>query len=414
VNPEADQLWRAPRWALAVLLAVLGMLGPFSIDTYIPAFSGIARALDATPVQMQQTLSAYLFGFAFMNLFHGALADSFGRRPVILWGIAVFAVASAGCALSQTVGQLVLFRGLQGLSTGAGIVVSRAVVRDMFPPAQAQQVMSQVTIYFGVAPAIAPIIGGWLLVHAGWHSVFWFLTGVGVVLWVANFRLLPETLHFTQRQPFNVRNLMRGYWQLGASPRFLLLALASGVPFNGMFLYVLAAPAFLGEHLDLAPTEFFWFFLLTIAGIIGGAWVSGRLAGKIPPKRQIRHGFLIMVLVSLANVAANFLFVPRAGWALLPIAVFAFGWALMVPVVTLLVLDLYPERRGLASSLQAVIGSTANGVVAGAITPLVMHSTRALAVTSLLMLCVGLAAWIWLHRHWPEIGRLKTAEVPLA
>ncbi|HXE51128.1 MAG TPA: multidrug effflux MFS transporter [Ramlibacter sp.] len=414
MNPEADQLWRAPRWALAVLLAVLGMLGPFSIDTYIPAFSGIARALDATPVQMQQTLSAYLFGFAFMNLFHGALADSFGRRPVILWGIAVFAVASAGCALSQTVGQLVLFRGLQGLSTGAGIVVSRAVVRDMFPPAQAQQVMSQVTIYFGVAPAIAPIIGGWLLVHAGWHSVFWFLTGVGVVLWVANFRLLPETLHFTQRQPFNVRNLMRGYWQLGASPRFLLLALASGVPFNGMFLYVLAAPAFLGEHLDLAPTEFFWFFLLTIAGIIGGAWVSGRLAGKIPPKRQIRHGFLIMVLVSLANVAANFLFVPRAGWALLPIAVFAFGWALMVPVVTLLVLDLYPERRGLASSLQAVIGSTANGVVAGAITPLVMHSTRALAVTSLLMLCVGLAAWIWLHRHWPEIGRLKTAEVPLA
>jgi len=381
------------------------MLGPFSIDTYIPAFSGIARALDATPVQMQQTLSAYLFGFAFMNLFHGALADSFGRRPVILWGIAVFALASAGCALSQSIGQLVFFRGLQGLSTGAGIVVSRAVIRDMFPPAQAQQVMSQVTIYFGVAPAIAPIIGGWLFVHAGWHSIFWFLTGVGVVLWMANFRLLPETLHVTQRQPFNVRNLMQGYWQLGASPRFLLLALASGVPFNGMFLYVLAAPAFLGEHLGLAPTEFFWFFVLTIAGIMGGAWVSGRLAGKIPPRRQIRHGFLIMVVVSLVNVAANFMLAPSAAWALLPIAVFAFGWAMMVPVVTLLVLDLHPERRGLASSLQAVIGSTANGLVAGVIAPLVMHSTRALALTSLLMMSVGLASWFLLHRRWPEIGR---------
>ncbi|HEX9719920.1 MAG TPA: multidrug effflux MFS transporter [Ramlibacter sp.] len=405
MNPDADQLWRAPRWALAVLLALLGMLGPFSIDTYIPAFSGIARALDATPVQMQQTLSAYLFGFAFMNLFHGALADSFGRRPVILWGIAVFALASAGCALSQSIGQLVFFRGLQGLSTGAGIVVSRAVIRDMFPPAQAQQVMSQVTIYFGVAPAIAPIIGGWLFVHAGWHSIFWFLTGVGVVLWMANFRLLPETLHVTQRQPFNVRNLMQGYWQLGASPRFLLLALASGVPFNGMFLYVLAAPAFLGEHLGLAPTEFFWFFVLTIAGIMGGAWVSGRLAGKIPPRRQIRHGFLIMVVVSLVNVAANFMLAPSAAWALLPIAVFAFGWAMMVPVVTLLVLDLHPERRGLASSLQAVIGSTANGLVAGVIAPLVMHSTRALALTSLLMMSVGLASWFLLHRRWPEIGR---------
>jgi MFS transporter, DHA1 family, multidrug resistance protein len=409
VNPQADQLWRAPRWALAALLALLGMLGPFSIDTYIPAFSGIAGALGATPVEMQQTLSAYLFGFAFMNLFHGALADSFGRRPVVLWGIAVFTLASAGCALSQSIGQLVLFRGLQGLSTGAGIVVSRAVIRDMFPPAQAQQVMSQVTIYFGVAPAIAPIVGGWLFVHAGWHAIFWFLTGVGIALWIANFRLLPETLHESHRQPFNVRNLMQGYGQLGSNPRFLLLALASGVPFNGMFLYVLAAPAFLGEHLGLEPTQFFWLFLLTIAGIMGGAWGSGKLAGRITPRRQIRYGFTIMLAVSLANVAANFIFPPRAAWALAPIAIFSFGWALMVPVVTLLVLDLYPERRGLASSLQAVIGSTANGFVAGAIAPLVMHSTRMLAVTSLLMMSVGLVSWLFVHRRWPETGRTISA-----
>ncbi len=409
MNPNADQLWRAPRWALAVLLAVLGMLGPFSIDTYIPAFSGIAKALGATPVEMQQTLSAYLFGFAFMNLFHGALADSFGRRPVVLWGIAVFTLASAGCALSQTVGQLVVFRAIQGLSTGAGIVVSRAVIRDMFPPAQAQKVMSQVTIYFGVAPAIAPIIGGWLFVHAGWHSIFWFLTGVGVVLWTANFRLLPETLHGSQRQPFNVRNLMQGYAQLGSDPRFLLLALASGIPFNGMFLYVLSAPAFLGDLLHLEPTQFFWFFLLTIGGIMAGSWTSGRLAGRVPPKQQIRYGFVVMLTVSLANVAANLLFPPHPAWALLPIAAFAFGWALMVPVVTLLVLDLYPERRGLSSSLQAFIGSAANGLVAGAVAPLVMHSGKALAVASILFLSIGLGAWLFLHRRWPEIGRAISA-----
>ena len=409
MNPNAEQIWRAPRWALAALLALLGMLGPFSIDTYIPAFSGIGKALGATPVEMQQTLSAYLFGFAFMNLFHGALADSFGRRPVVLWGIAVFTLASAGCALSQTVGHLVIFRALQGLSTGAGIVVSRAVIRDMFPPAQAQKVMSQVTIYFGVAPAIAPIIGGWLFVHAGWHSIFWFLTGVGVLLWTANFKLLPETLHDSQRQPFNVRNLMQGYRQLGSDARFLLLALASGVPFNGIFLYVLAAPAFLGEHLGLAPQQFFWFFLLTISGIMAGSWTSGRLAGRVPPKQQIRYGFVVMVLVSAANVVANWLFPPHPVWALLPIAIFAFGWALMVPVVTLLVLDLYPERRGLSSSLQAFIGSTANGLVAGVIAPLVMHSTRALALASLLFLSVGLGAWLFLHRRWPEIGRAISA-----
>lgn len=390
---------------MAVLLALLGMLGPFSIDTYIPAFSGIAAALHASPVQMQQTLSAYLFGFAFMNLFHGALADSFGRRPVVLWGIGVFTLASAGCAMAQNVEQLVLFRALQGLSTGAGIVVSRAVIRDMFAPAQAQKVMSQVTIYFGAAPAIAPIVGGWLLVHTGWHSIFWFLTAVGVALWIANYRMLPETLHEDEKQPFQVRHLMRGYWQLGSSPRFLLLALASGVPFNGMFLYVLGAPAFLGEHLGLAPQQFFWFFLLTISGIMSGAWLSGRLAGVIAPKRQIRHGFLIMLLSSLVNVAANLLFPAHVSWALIPIAIFAFGWALMVPVVTLMVLDLYPARRGMASSLQAFIGSLANGTVAGILVPLVMHSTQLMALASLAMMAVGLGAWILLHRRWPEIGR---------
>jgi len=405
MNPQAQDLWRAPRWALAILLAVLGMLGPFSIDTYIPAFSGIATALGASPVEMQQTLSAYLFGFAFMNLFHGALSDSFGRRPVVLCGLAMFTLASAGCALSQSIAQLVAFRALQGLSTGAGIVVSRAVIRDMFPPHEAQRVMSQVTIYFGVAPAIAPIVGGWLFVHLGWHSVFWFLTLVGVALWVANLRLLPESLPPAQRQPFHMRHLLHGYWELCSSPRFLLLALASGVPFNGMFLYVLSAPAFLGEHLALAPTQFFWFFILTISGIMGGAWLSGRLAGRIAPKRQIRDGFLIMLVTSVANLAANLLVPAHVSWALFPIALFAFGWALMVPVVTLLVLDLYPERRGMASSLQAVVGSTANGIVAGVVAPLVMHSTVWLAGASLLLMAVGLLAWVYLHHRWPEIGR---------
>ena len=395
MNPDATTLWRAPQWALAVLLACLGMLGPFSIDTYLPAFSGIAQTIGATPIEMQQTLSAYLFGFAVMNLFHGALSDSFGRRPVVLWGVAAFTLASAGCALSQHIGALVFFRAVQGMSAGAGIVVSRAVIRDMFPPADAQRVMSQVTIYFGVAPAIAPIIGGFLFVHVGWHSIFWFLTAVGAVLWFANFRLLPETLHASHAQPFNVPHLMRGYWQLGSSPRFLMLALASGIPFNGMFLYVLSAPVFLGEHLGLAPGQFFWLFLLTIGGIMAGAFLSGRLAGRIKPKHQIRRGLTIMCVVSLANLALNLTFTPQAWWALLPIGLYSFGWALMVPVVTLMVLDMAPDRRGMASSLQACIGASANGLVAGLISPLVMHSTVLLALASTLMMSIGVLAWIW-------------------
>lgn len=399
MNPEASNLWRAPRWALAVMLAGLAMLGPFSIDTYLPAFSGIAAALQATPVQMQQTLSSYLFGFALMNLFHGALSDSFGRRPVVLWGMAVFTLASVGCALSGSIGQLVFWRTVQGMSAGAGMVVSRAIIRDMFAPSEAQRVMSQVTIFFGVAPAIAPMIGGFLFVHADWHSIFWFLVAVGVILFVANWRLLPETLHKDMVQPFQVGPLMRGYWRLCSNRRFLLLALASGIPFNGMFLYVLAAPVFVGEHLGLAPTQFFWFFCFAIGGIMGGAWLSGRLAGKIRPKQQIRRGFTIMFVFASLNVLLNLLLPPSPFWALPVIGAFSFGWALMVPVVTLMVLDEVPERRGMASSLQACIGSAANGLVAGLVVPLVMHSTLTLALGSMSMMAIGLTAWLAVKRE---------------
>jgi DHA1 family bicyclomycin/chloramphenicol resistance-like MFS transporter len=401
MNPQAAHLWPGPRWTLALLLACLGMLGPFSIDTYLPAFSGIAATLGATPMQMQQTLSSYLLGFAVMNLFHGALSDSFGRRPVVLAGVALFTVASVGCAMSNSIAALVAFRALQGVSAGAGMVVSRAVIRDMFPPADAQRVMSQVTIYFGIAPAIAPLFGGFLYAHLGWHSIFWLLVLLGLALWMAMWRWLPETLAPAARHPFAAGSLMRGYAGLLRSRRFMALVLASGVPFNGMFLYVLSAPVFLGEHLHLAPTQFFWFFLLTIAGIMGGAWASGRLAGRIKPRHQIRHGFLIMLVTSLVNVALNLLFTPHVAWALIPLAVFAFGWALMVPVVTLMALDQAPERRGMASSVQSCVGSLANAAVAGVVAPLVMHSTIALALTSMVMMGIGVVAWVWVK---PQVG----------
>jgi len=395
--------WDKPVWVLAALLAALSTLGPFAIDTYLPAFDAITQSLDATPVQMQQTLSGYLLGFSIMMLFHGALSDSFGRRSVTLVGLAIFALASVMCATATHVGTLILGRVLQGMSCGAGIVVGRAVVRDVFDAADAQRLMSQITLFFGVAPAIAPVIGGWLSTLAGWRAVFWFLALVPTLLFILAWSALPETLPPEKRQPFSLRSLARGYWSIGTDRRFLLLAIASGVPFNAMFVFILAAPAMLGHHLGMPPTQFFWLFCSGIGGIMGGAWVSGRLAGRMARERQVRLGFIALLSVATLNVLWHSFMAPTPVSAILPVGLTAFGWSMLTPVVTLMVMDRFPERLGMAASVQGSIASFTNAVVAGVIVPIAMSSVRNLAIASLCMGVIGWAAWktfrVWQRRE---------------
>jgi DHA1 family bicyclomycin/chloramphenicol resistance-like MFS transporter len=398
-TPSAPIVWRGPRWTLALLLASLATLGPFSIDTYLPAFGGIAASIGATPVQLQQTLSGYLLGFALMNLFHGALSDSLGRRPVIVAGMGLFALASAGCALAGDIGTLIAFRVLQGMCAGAGMVIGRAVIRDLFEPIAAMKLNAQVTLFFGVAPAIAPLIGGWLFVLAGWHSIFWFLTAIGAVLAFVSWRWLPESLPVEKRQPLHLGSLLRGYAGLVRNPRFLALVAASSVPFNGMFIYVLSAPVFAGELLGLAPTQFFWLFVATIAGIMAGAQVAGRLAGRVRLRTQVRVAFAVMALACAANVAIHLVLPPNPWWSIPPVALYAFGWSVMTPVAMMLVLDQAPDRRGMAASVQASLGSAFNAVVAGMLAPLVMHSTLRLALAAMVMMVLGLLAWSWVKRR---------------
>ena len=163
----------------------MSALGPFSIDTYLPSFHDIAEKLGATPIQVQQTLSAYLAAFALMTLWHGALADRFGRRRVVLLALALFAIASGGCAFATRIEHLWFWRAMQGVTAGAGIVISRAIVRDLYDGPPAQRLMSQITMMFALAPAIAPVIGGWLQTLFGWRSIFAFLVLSTAALWLA-------------------------------------------------------------------------------------------------------------------------------------------------------------------------------------------------------------------------------------
>ena len=403
--------WVKPLWRLAALLAALAMLGPFAIDTYLPAFKSISASLAATPFQMQQTLSAYLLGFSLMMLLHGALSDSFGRRPVILGGLGVFALASAICGVADHIGLFIAGRVLQGMSCGAGMVVGRAIVRDLFDAVQAQRLMSQITLFFGIAPAIAPIIGGWLLTLIGWRSIFWFMMTAAIVLFILALITLPETLPMERRQSFAPAPLAHGYWSVLSESRFLLLTVASGVPFSGVFIFILSAPTLLGEHLGLPPTQFFWLFVFCISGIMGGAWTSGRLAGRMLRERQIHIGFSIILTVAVVNVLWHLFFPPTQVSVIGPVCLIAFGWSLLTPCVTLMVLDLFPRRLGLASSLQAFFSGLSNAVTAGIIAPLAMGSVESLAAVSALMGFAGLLSWN-LYRGGIRRGRWGTHNIP--
>ena len=387
-----------PRWLLALLLAALATLGPFAVDTYMPAFGGMGHDLNASLLEMQQTLSIYLAAFAFMFLFHGALSDSFGRKPIILVGLLVFALASVGCALSQSIGQLIFFRALQGISVGAGMVVGRAMIRDLFNVTDAQKMMSMVTLWFGLAPAVAPILGGHLYTWFGWPAIFWFMAGFTVLLIIMSHLCFHETLPEQARQSFRPRPLLNGYLEVGASPAFLLLSLGVGLNFNGFFLYIVSAPVFLPEHLKLGPEQYAWLFLPGIAGIMTGAYLSGRDAGKRQPEKTVARAYRFMIAAALVNLIYAWTLPPSLPWVIVPIFFYALGCSMAMPSFSLIVLDMFPTRRGMATSLQGFISGIVNAIVAGIISPAVSQSPHWLATGMFVLMLGGLLCWVGYRR----------------
>lgn len=385
---------------LALLLAGLAMFGPFSIDTIFPAFLLLGERLQVDQVAVQQTVSVYLLFYGLMSLAHGPLSDAFGRRRVILGGLVVFIAASIGCALSRDLTTLLVFRALQGVSAGVGVIVGRAVIRDLYHGADAQRLMSQVSMIFGVAPAIAPIIGGWILLGGGdWPLIFWFLFSFAALLLLATGKWLPETLPVEERTPLSTGALLRSYVRMGSNPRLLRLSAAGAFNFSGIFLYIASAPVLVMQHLKLGEGGFAWLFIPTIGGMTVGSFLSGRMAGRMTAQRQVSIGFALCGVSALVNLAyvlsVSQIAVP---WAVLPIFLGGVGMALIFPILALAVLDMYPHQRGLASSMQMFLQLMINTVVAGMISPLLSSRPLHLALGYGGFFAIGASFWYW-ERH---------------
>ncbi|KAB7764591.1 multidrug effflux MFS transporter [Xanthomonas maliensis] len=397
---------------MALLLAGLSMFGPFSIDTIFPAFSQLSRRLAVDEVAIQQTISVYLLAYGLMSLAHGPLSDAWGRKRVILGGLLLFVAGSIGCALSRDLPTLLAFRALQGLSAGVGMIVGRAVIRDLFQGHDAQRLMSQVSMIFGIAPAIAPIIGGWLLLTgAGWPLIFWFLTGFAVVLTLTTLIWLPETHPPQARTALRPGRLLRDYVRIGFNPRFQRLAAAGAFNFAGIFLYIASAPVLIMGHLKLGEGDFAWLFVPTIGGMTLGSFLSGRMAGRIEPVRQIRIGFICCGVAAVVNLAYTFVVTQIAlPWAVLPIFLAGLGMALIFPILALAVLDMYPQQRGLASSLQAFTQLMTNTLVAGVLSPLLSTDPHHLALGMAGFFLLGWLFWRWERRSGRRLRRQQAAE----
>ena len=378
---------------LALLLAALSMLGPFSVDTYLPAFGVIARTLDASALEVQQTLTAYMASFAVMILWHGALSDAFGRRSIIMGSLAVYAAASLGCAAASSVGYLWAFRMLQGVSAGAGVVIGRAITRDLYSGTEAEKMLSLVTMIFSISPAIAPVIGGWIITLSDWRTIFLLLFLFALLLIVLCWRYLPESLPAERRQPFHPASLWRNYRMIFLSSRFQLKAGALAFNFSGLFLYVASAPALITHHLGLGPNQFGWLFVPSVAGIFLGALAANRMAGRGGADLQVKIGFGLLIAAGTMNVGYHLMFPPALPWTVAPLFFYTLGMSMVAPALTLRVLDLFPQIRGTVASCQSFTMTMLSALVAGMLSPLLDGSVLALAAGQFGMVLIGWLLW---------------------
>lgn len=379
---------------LSVVLASLAALAPFAIDTYLPAFPVLENDFQATSLQLQQSLTFYLLPYALMTLWHGAISDSIGRISAIKWGLGVFVIASIGCAFANNIETLWFFRALQGLSGGAGNVVARAMVRDLFSGPQAQRVMATVQMLFGIAPAIAPIIGG-LLLGIHWQAIFVFLALYSGISLLAAMRYLPETVPVGKRVPLSARQVIKDYRAIFGDKEFNYVVFSSGANFASFFVYVLASPVFLVKHLGLGDHQFGWMFIPTVCGMVIGSYLAKRAAGRYAQSKVIKAAYWWMFAMAALNIVVCTVLPTNPLYNIAPVALFNVGMALAMPILSLAALDRHPKIRGTAASGQAFIQMMLSTVSAGVIVPLVWYAPSGLAIG---MACYLLAGWLMIRQ----------------
>ncbi len=392
--------------SLTVILAMCTMMGALGIDTYLPSFYAIGQEFEAPTAAVQQTLSVYVLAMAVTMLFYGSLSDTFGRRRVLLFSSLGYALTSCVAAFVSSIEALVLIRFAQGAMAGSGMVVARAIVQDRFQGADAQRMMSLVMFCFGLAPALAPIFGGWLQTHGGWRATFFFLAAFGAILVLLCWRVLPETLPAAKRQPLKLGVIAGNYLMALRHSQFRLMVIGTAMMTGATAIYISSAAEFVMGVLKLEATSFGWLFIPLIGGSMLGSALSGSLARHIPVRIQKSIGYTCLAIGSASNVLYNLSTdTPSVPWAVMPIACYTLGISLLMPILSLQIMGTFPQMRGLASSLQGFTQMSVFAIMAGIVVPQLFHSGLALALGHAVSVSAGMLIW------WIAARRAKRLEL---
>ena len=335
---------------IVFILGLLAMLMPLSIDMYLPALPVISAQFGVPAGSAQMTLSTYILGFALGQLFYGPMADSLGRKPVILGGTLVFAAAAVACALAQSIDQLIVMRFFHGLAAAAASVVINALMRDIYPKEEFSRMMSFVMLVTTIAPLVAPMAGGAVLVWFSWHVIFWILALAALLASAMIFFFIDETLPVERRQKFHIRTTIGNFASLFRHKRVLSYMLASGFSFAGMFSFLSAGPFVYIELNHVSPQHFGYYFALNIVFLFIMTIINSRFVRRVGALNMFRAGLWIQFVMALWLVVSAFLGVGF--WALV-VGVAAFvGCVSMVSSNGMaVILDEFPHMAGTASSL---------------------------------------------------------------
>ena len=359
---------------LVTTVALLTMVGPFSIDTYLPSFPDIEAEFHVTRAMMSQTLGYYLAAAAFFTLAWGPLSDRIGRRYTILGTLIIYVSASVGCALADSYSTFLVFRILQGIAASGGMIAGRAMVRDSHDAKTAHRTISYVMMLFALAPAIAPIIGGWLHDLFGWRSVFFFLALYGASMWILTIRFLGETLPKTHRQSIHPVQIGRLYRDVLLQRRFLFLVFTLGTAFGGLFLYIAGSPTVIYDFLGLGVDSFGVQFIPMTSGIIIGSFVSSKLTHRFHAQALVTTSIVILGLACTLNLAQAWWLPINIYTLIAPQVVYAFGIAFLMPGITVMAMDCFPQNRGAATAVQSFVQMLTTSLVVSELLPS-LHAT---------------------------------------